>query len=103
MLLGAGLGLALVRVPGLADACVPGLADACVLGHAGARVLAHAVVPGVVAEIFGGVVLVFYRAAGHAVRLTRFSHALAGGDLPSLVLSHDRFFPGEAARVCSPW
>ena len=87
MLLGAGLGLA--------AACVPRLAAACVLGHA--------VVPGVVAEVFGGVVLVFYRAAGHAIRLTRLGHALAGGDLAGLVLSHDRFFPGEAARVCSPW
>jgi len=87
MLLGAGLGLA--------AACVPRLAAACVLGHA--------VVPGVVAEVFGGVVLVFYRAAGHAIGLARLGHALAGGDLAGLVLSHDRFFPGEAARVCSPW
>jgi hypothetical protein len=92
MLLDAGFGLA--------GACVPGLAGACV---AAACVLRHAVVPGVVAEVFGGVVLVFYRAAGHAIRLARLGHALAGGDLPGLVLSHDRFFPGEAARVCSPW
>jgi len=83
ILLGAGLSLA--------AACVPGLAAACVLRHA------------VVAEVFGGVVVVFYRAAGHAIRLARLSHALAGGDLAGLVLSHDRFFPGEAARVCSPW
>ena len=78
MLLGASLGLAAVRVPGLAAACVPG----------------HTVF---------GVVLVLYRVAGHAVRLARLSYALAGGDLAGLVLSHDRFFPGEAARVCSPW
>jgi hypothetical protein len=40
---------------------------------------------------------------GHAVRFAGLSHALAGGGLPGLVRSHDRFFPGEAARVCSPW
>jgi len=91
MLLSAGLGLAAVCVPGVTTACVPVLGGACVLGHA------------VVAKVFGGVVLVFYRAAGHAIRLTRLGHTLAGGDLAGLVLSHDRFFPGEAARVCSPW
>jgi hypothetical protein len=88
MLLSASLGLAAACVPGLAATCVAG---ACVSGHA------------VVAKVFGGVMLVFYRAAGHAIRLTRLGHALAGGDLAGLVLSHDRFFPGEAARVCSPW
>jgi hypothetical protein len=87
MLMSAGLGLAAVRVPGLTGTCV----------------LGHGVVPGFVAEVFGGIVVVRYRPAGHAVRLARLSHALAGGDLPGLVLSHDRFFPGETARVCSPW
>ncbi len=80
MLVGAGLRLAAVRV----GACVPGLMGTCVPGHA-------------------VVVVVFYGPAGHAVRLARLSHALAGGDLPGLVLSHDRCFPGETARVSSPW
>ena len=57
----------------------------------------------VVAEVVGGVVLVLHHLPSHAVRLTGLSHALAGGDLPRFVRSHDRFFPGEAARVCSPW
>jgi len=83
LLLGARLGLAVARVIG----CAINRVD----------------VPVLVAEVFSGVVLVLHRMPGHAVRLARLSHALAGGDLPGLVLSHDRFFPGEAARVCSPW
>jgi hypothetical protein len=66
VLLGAGLGLAVTRV----------------IGHAG--------VPVLVVEVFSGVVLVLHRMPGHAVGLARLSHALAGGDLPGLVLSHDR-------------
>jgi len=83
LLLGAGLGLAVARGFG------------CIIDRAG--------VPVHVVEVFSGVVLVLHRMPGHAVRLAGLSHALAGGDLPGLVLSHDRFFPGEAARVCSPW
>jgi hypothetical protein len=79
LLLGAGLGLAVARI----------------IGRAG--------VPVLIAEIFTGVVLVLHRVPGHAVGFACLSHALAGGDLPGFVLSHDRFFPGEAARVCSPW
>jgi hypothetical protein len=41
--------------------------------------------------------------AGHTVGFAGLSHALADGGLAGLVLGHDRFFPGEAARVCSPW
>jgi hypothetical protein len=40
---------------------------------------------------------------GHAVRFAGLGHALAGGGLPRLVLSHDHFFPGGSARVCPPW
>jgi hypothetical protein len=57
----------------------------------------------VVVEVISGVVLVLHRVPGHAIRLAGLRHALAGGDLPGFVLSHDRFFPGETARVCSPW
>ena len=39
----------------------------------------------------GGVTLVLHRAPGHAVGLTGLCHALAGGGLAGLVLSHDRF------------
>jgi hypothetical protein len=66
-------------------------------------VLALGAVHGFTPVIAGGVVLVLKCAAGHAVGLAGLCHALAGGDLAGLVLSHDRQLPGEAARVCSPW
>jgi hypothetical protein len=54
-------------------------------------------------RVVGGVVLVLHHVPGDAVWFAGLSHALAGGDLPGFVRSHDRFFPGETARVCSPW
>lgn len=79
VLLSAGLNIAVTRVSVRTDIC-------------------H-----VVAEVVGSVALVLHRVPGHAVRLAGLSHALANGDLPGLVGSHDGLFPGEAARVCSPW
>lgn len=73
-----------------------------VLGCGVVRVLSRGVIP-LIADVFGRVALVLHRVPGHAVGLTSLGHALAGGSLASLVLSHDCFFPGEAARVCSPW
>lgn len=84
VLLGAGLGIAVTRVGVRTDT-----------GHVVAEV--------VVAEVVGSFALVLHRVPGHAVRLAGLSHALANGDLPRLVRSHDGLFPGETARVCSPW
>ena len=63
---------------------------------------AAAVIP-LIADVFGSVALVLHRMPGHAVGLASLGHPLAGGSLAGLVLRHDCFFPGEAARVCSPW
>ena len=80
-----------------------GLAVVRVAVQAGVDWLVAADVFGGVVLVFRGVALVLHRVPGHAVGFAGLGHALAGGDLPGLVLSHDRFFPGEAARVCSPW
>ena len=59
-------------------------------------------VPGVVVHSGFGV-LAIDRVPGHAVGLTGLGHALPGGGLSRLVLSHDHFLPGGSARVCPPW
>ncbi len=86
---GAGLGVAVIRLGVQAGVSV----------QAG---VGQAVAP-FVAEVVAGVTLVLHRMPGHAVRFAGLGHPLAGGDLPGLVRRHDRFFPGETARVCSPW
>ena len=42
------------------------------------------------------------RASGLAVRFAGLGHALTGGALARLVLSHDDVLPGGSARVCPP-
>ena len=42
---------------------------------------------------FVGALLALDRVPGHAVGFASLGHALAGGGLPRLVLSHDHFFP----------
>jgi hypothetical protein len=64
---------------------------------------AGAVLPVIVMDVRRGVVLVLHRVPGHAVWLAGLRHAQAGRDLPGFIRSHVRFFPGETARVCSPW
>jgi hypothetical protein len=83
--------------PGQLAGAESGRAEVRILGQGGG--IADAARGGVLifggARISGGGALagVLHRVPGHAVRLTGRGHALAGGDLPGLVLSHDQLFP----------